>query len=347
MYPVANDTVLTLTDILDRDTIDVDVLRNVFLADGPVSSLTVALLPGYDADAEVTPGRRIRVKVGNQSQVIPFQVSRPTDSAVAAYAFVWVPGYDDALPQLNRKARALTVPSESALTIDLNDYVVAIGGKKVRLADTSGVRATHSNGQDPVVDDHTLRFTSADKYFGPASVSFQVTDGTSATDPNGRIATLVLPIKVTPRENQPPVFGGGVIDFEPGETKVLDLLKLTTYPYPKDLDELAYSVVGQPPAGFSYTLSAQKLTLHANNDASEEHHEHHRARCARRHRGGQVRQHPTGDRALDQAAGQARRRRGRHAARPDDRRGCARQRRRHESVPRAEPQGGVDSGDRR
>ena len=54
VYPVANDTVLTLTDILDRDTIDVDVLRNVFLADGPVSSLTVSLLPGYDADAEVT-----------------------------------------------------------------------------------------------------------------------------------------------------------------------------------------------------------------------------------------------------------------------------------------------------
>ena len=88
-------------------------------------------------------------------------------------------------------------------------------------------------------------------------------------DPNGRVATLVLPIKVTPRENQPPVFGGGVIDFEPGETKVLDLLKLTTYPYPKDLNELTYSMVGQPPAGFSYTLSAQKLTLRANNDAAK------------------------------------------------------------------------------
>ncbi|MEO6505676.1 MAG: Ig-like domain-containing protein [Terrimesophilobacter sp.] len=269
VYPVANDTVLTLTDILDRDTIDVDVLRNVFLADGPVSELAVSLLPGYAAGAEVTPGQRIRVKVGNQRQIIPFQVSRPNGTAAAAYAFVWVPGYDDALPQLNRKARALTVPSESELKIDLNDYVVAIGGKKVRLADSSGVRATHSNGQDPVVDDHTLRFTSADKYFGPASVSFQVTDGASATDPNGRVATLVLPIKVTPRENQPPVFGGGVIDFEPGETKVLDLLKLTTYPYPKDLVELAYSVVGPPPAGFSYTLSAQKLTLRADSDAAK------------------------------------------------------------------------------
>ncbi|WP_346233565.1 Ig-like domain-containing protein [Parafrigoribacterium mesophilum] len=267
VYPVARDTVLTLTDILDRDTIDVDVLRNVFLADGPVSSLTVALLPGRDADAQVTADRRIRVTVGNQRQIIPFQVSRPGDGAVAAYAFVWVPGYDDALPQLNHKARALSVPSESALTIDLNDYVVAIGGKKVRLADTSGVRATHSNGQNPVVDDHTLRFTSADKYFGPASVSFQVTDGASADDPNGRVATLVLPIKVTPRENQPPVFNGGVIDFEPGESKVLDLLKLTTYPYPKDVDELAYSVLGQAPAGFSYTLRDQKLTLHADSDA--------------------------------------------------------------------------------
>ena len=263
-YPVVNDSVLTLADVLGRDSVDVDVLRNVFFADGEVNTLKVSVLPGYASLAQVTDSRRIHVTVGNKSQIIPFAVANPDDSSVVSYAFVWVPGLDDALPQLNRRAPPLTVASESLLTIDLNSYVLAIGGKQVRLTDTANVQVTHSNGASPVVNDHTLRFTSADQYFGPASISFEVTDGSSATDPNGRRATLVLPITVTPRANQPPVFVGGVIDFEPGASRDLDLLKLTNYPYPNDLAELAYSVLSPLPDGFSYTLTGQKLTLRAN-----------------------------------------------------------------------------------
>jgi large repetitive protein len=184
-----------------------------------------------------------------------------------AYAFVWVPGYDDALPQVNRKARPLSIPSESTLTIPLNDYVIAIGGKPVRLADTTTVRATHADGGSLVQDDQTLVFRSAEKYFGPASISFEVTDGTSADDPNGRTATLVLPITVTPRENQPPVFNGAVIDFEPAQEKTIDLLRLTNYPYPDDLDELAYTALAPLPVGFSYTLTGQTLSITAKPNA--------------------------------------------------------------------------------
>ena len=265
-YPIASDTVLTLTDILGRDSLDVNVLSNVFFADGAVSELTVSLLRGYESSATVTGDKRIRVTVGKKSQIIPFAVAHPDDASVVSYAFVWVPGYDDALPQINRTARPLTVASESSLTIDLNDYVIAIGGKRVRLTDTSTVQATHANGDSLIGNDQTLRFRSADKYFGPASISFEVTDGSSGTDPAGRTATLVLPIKVTPRQNQPPAFNGGMIDFEPGQQKDLDLLKLTTYPYPNDLVELAYTVLGQLPVGFSYTLTGQKLSLKADAD---------------------------------------------------------------------------------
>jgi hypothetical protein len=266
-YPVAGDTVLTLTDILGRDSVDVDVLKNVFFADGDARQLKVSLLPGYGGSVEIVSGKRLHVPIEQKSQIIPFAVTNPLDSHVVSYAFVWVPGLRDALPQLNRTAPALTIPSESTLTIDLDDYVVAVGGKRVRLTDTSTVQATHANGGNLVVNDHTLRFTSADKYFGPASLSFEVTDGSSATDPTGRKATLVLPITVTPRENQPPVFNGGVIEFEPGQSKDLDLLKLTTYPYPKDVDELAYTVLNPLPQGFSYSLTGQKLTIRANDDA--------------------------------------------------------------------------------
>ncbi|MBK4347514.1 Ig-like domain-containing protein [Lacisediminihabitans changchengi] len=263
-YPVVDDTVLSLTDILNRDSINVNVLRNTFFADGPASRLKVSLLPGYSKETTVTPGKRIHVTVQNKSQIIPFVVANPDDPKIVSYAFVWVPGLDDALPQLNRKAPVLTVASEAELRIDLNDYVLAIGGKKVQLTGTATVQATHANGDSLVVNDHTLRFTSADRYFGPASISFEVTDGSSATDPVGHVATLVLPITVTPRQNQPPVFIGGMIDFEPGSSRDIDLSKLTNYPHPKDAPELAYTVLSPLPSGFSYTLTGQTLSLKAN-----------------------------------------------------------------------------------
>lgn len=261
--PVAGDAVLTLDDILERSSIDVNVLSRVFFADGPVSSLEVSL-PSAGGNAVVTDDKRVRVRVTNDSQIIPFRVSRPDDDNVSAIAFIWVPGLDDALPQLRAGTGPIPVVSGEAVTIDINDYVVAVGGKSVRLTDAAKVRASHANGSELVVDADTITFTSAERYFGPASVSFEVTDGSSATDPAGRVATIVLPIDVTPRDNQPPVFAGGIIEFEPGQEKVLDLTKLTTYPYDDDIDELAYTILEPRPAGFSARISGQSLTLTAD-----------------------------------------------------------------------------------
>lgn len=268
-YPIATDSTLTLSDVLDRDRVTVDVLANVFFADGDARSLGLSVYTGYGSAARVTNDKKIEVTVGDRSQIIPFKVTHPEDPAVFTYAFIRVPGYDDALPQLDRRAPALRVNSEAALTIHLNDYVIAVGGKQVRLTDSSTVQATHANGDNLVVDQDTLVYTSADKYFGPASISFEVTDGTSASDPAGRTAIIVLPITVLPRDNQPPVFGGAVIDFEPGQEKEIDLLKLTTYPYPDDLDELVFSVLSPLPEGFQYAPNGNMLTLRANENAAK------------------------------------------------------------------------------
>jgi hypothetical protein len=266
-YPVAQDTVLAVSDVLARNTVDVRVLDNVFFPDGPSSELGVALVQGYSSSARVLPNKRIQVTIGDKSQIIPFSVSHPDDDGIRSYAFIWVPGYDDALPQLDRTAPRLEVNSEDTLRIDLNDYVVALGGNQVRLADTTTVRATHANGADLVVDEFTLEYTSAEQYFGPASITFEVTDGTSATDPDGHTAILTLPIDVQPRDNQPPAFNGGTVNFEPGEEKELDLVRLTNYPYDDDLDELVYSVLPPLPEGFSYELNGQRLVLRANPTA--------------------------------------------------------------------------------
>ncbi|ANP71813.1 fibronectin type III domain-containing protein [Cryobacterium arcticum] len=264
-HPEAADTRLTLSDVLGRATVDVDVLARVFFAEGPARSLTLAVLPGNAAAgaASVTDAQRIRVTVGKTSQIIPFSVTHPQDPGIVSYAFVWVPGTDDALPQLRAGAAKLVVASEATLTIDINDYVVAVGDAPVQLTDRNTVRATHANGAELSTGPRTLSFTSADQYFGPASISFEVTDGASPTDPAGRTATIVLPITVTPRENQPPAFDGALIDFEPGQEKVIDLARLTSYPYPDDRDELAFTVLDPQPTGFDYSLAGSLLTVRA------------------------------------------------------------------------------------
>jgi hypothetical protein len=260
--PIARDSVLTLSDVLDRESVVVDVLANVFFADGEPRTLALSLHPDYDDNSVVTADRRVEVTIQDRRQIIPFRVAHPDDDDVFSYAFIRVPGFDDALPQLDRRAAALTVHSEDELVIELNDHVIAIGGQ-VRLTDAATVRATHGDGSELVRDHDTLVFRSADKYFGPASISFEVTDGDSATDPDGRTAILVLPITVLPRENQPPVFNGAVLEFEPGQQKVIDLLLLTDYPYPDDVDELAYTMLGEPPAGFDTRIDGTQLTITA------------------------------------------------------------------------------------
>ncbi|MDP9028184.1 MAG: Ig-like domain-containing protein [Actinomycetota bacterium] len=265
-YPVVSDTTLSVSDVLGRSSIDVSELSNVFFADGNVQDLGVSLLQGYSGSAQVLSNKKIRVQILNRSQIIPFSVSHPDDDTIRSYGFIRVPGYDDALPQVNLKAPSLKVKSEQPLTIDLDQYVVALGASRVHLTDSASVKATHANGTSLVVNDHTLVYTSADRYFGPASITFEVTDGSSATDPNGHTAILTLAIDVQPRDNQPPVLIGAVIDFEQGQSKELDLVKLTNYPYP-DVNELAYTVLAPDPTGFTYTLNGQRLEITANETA--------------------------------------------------------------------------------
>ena len=216
-YPVVNDTTLSVSDVIGRTSVDVAVLNNVFFADGSVNTLGIALLQGYSGSAVVLPNKKIQVQIGNKSQIIPFSVSHPDDDSIRSYGFIRVPGLDDALPQINLKAPALKVKSEQPLRIDLDQYVVALGGSRVHITDSASVKATHANGASLVVDDHTLVYTSADRYFGPASITFEVTDARSANDPNGHVAILPLAIDVQPRDNQPPAFVGGVVDFEQGQ----------------------------------------------------------------------------------------------------------------------------------
>ncbi|MET0577668.1 MAG: Ig-like domain-containing protein, partial [Ilumatobacteraceae bacterium] len=262
--PEVTDTVLSLSDILDEEFVDVEVLRNAFLADGSVADLEVGLVPGYERGAQVRRDGSIRVTVEDKRRIIPFSVTHPEDPDVVSHAFIWVPGRDDALPQLRRDAPEARVQSGEELRLDLDDYVIAASGRPVRITDSASVRASHSDGTDLVVDEDTLRFRSEPGSFGLASLSFTVTDGEGATDPTARTGTVVIPITVEAAEDQPPAFTGGVIDFEPGQSKTVDLVRLTNYPYPSRLDELEFRVLEPEPAGFGLSADGRELTITAD-----------------------------------------------------------------------------------
>jgi hypothetical protein len=266
-YPIANDTVLALADVLGRNTVTVDVLAGVFFADGPERSLVLSVLSGYEDVATVTDGGRIAVKVRETSQIIPFAVAHPLDRTVRSYAFIRVPGSAFALPQLDADAPALIVRSGEPLTIELPEHVVVVGGRAVRLTDSSSVQATHADGENLVVDADTLRYTSDPSYSGPASISFEVTDAAPGVDSEGRETVLVLPIVVQPRENAPPVFRGAVLEFEPGENRDIDLTRLTDIADTDSAADLRFAVTSAAPADLDYELTGSTLELTARAKA--------------------------------------------------------------------------------
>lgn len=265
--PEAADAVLTLSDIEGRDQVDVDVLEHAFIADGTVAGAPVQLVAGYENAARVRPDGRIRVDVGDRRRIIPFTVGHPDDPSVTATAFIWVPGRADAVPQLRADAPRVRVDSGDEVVLQLSDFVIAASGRPVRITEASSVRASNSDGSDLVVDADTLRFRSESGYFGPASLSFVATDGEGADDPTGRTGTIVIPIEVRPLDDQPPSFDGGVIDFEPGQSKRIDLTRLTTQADPDGDADLGFAVPDVPD-GFRAELRGDELTIRADDDVA-------------------------------------------------------------------------------
>jgi len=264
--PEASDTVLGLTDIVGETSIVVPVLDNVYLADGDVDEAGVDLVDGYRSGAEVLRDGTIRVDVEDRRRVVPFVVSHPDDAELVAYAFIWVPGRDDALPQLRADAPDVEVASGEVIQLELADFVIAASGRPVHITDEASVLASHGDGSSLVVDRDTLRFRSEPGYDGPASISFTATDGDGPDDPSARTGTIVIPITVRSNDDEPPAFTGTLIEFEPGQTKPIDLRRLTIPDASTAQSERTYRVMQPDAEGFDVALDGDELTITARAD---------------------------------------------------------------------------------
>ncbi|MBT2484523.1 MULTISPECIES: Ig-like domain-containing protein [unclassified Microbacterium] len=262
--PVARDDRLRPVDLKEGSlTADLDILDNDEDPDGTTERLEVQVGDG----GRLLENGKVRVTVTDELQLIRYTLTDQDD--LQASAFIFVPAEDGLRPTLT-STKPLEVVSGETAEVPLSKYVTVAGGGDVVITEHAKVNAINSDGSDLVKDERTLTYTSADKYYGQDALTFEVTDGTGPDDPEGRKATLSIPINVLPPDNQQPEFAGGEMNVAPGEeASVLDLAALTTDPDPDDAGRHDYSLVDGEGKGISARVDGDKLLVEASSNAKK------------------------------------------------------------------------------
>ncbi|GAA1715987.1 Ig-like domain-containing protein [Isoptericola hypogeus] len=256
--PVARDDSVPVADLLGATTVTVPVLENDEDPDGAADDLTVETSA---TTATVTDDGTLAVTLTPERQVITYTV---TDvDGQSAKAFVVVPGMTAIEPILKPGQAPLEVLSGESLDIDIADRVLVVDPRSPRL--TTADRVTAVDGTVEVTGTTTMTFTPKAGHVGPASVTFEVTDGKTPDDPEGHTAVLTLPVRVLPPENLPPEPGTPTGTVAAGEESAVDLGRFAKDP---DDDDLRFEL-GALPGGLGATLSGATVTLEAAPDVAK------------------------------------------------------------------------------
>ncbi|MGJ3508994.1 Ig-like domain-containing protein [Enemella sp. A6] len=274
MAPVARDDQVSSAMVANKQVIEVPVLDNDVDPDGPNSELRVSV-PEYDAEegtAASVVGDNVRVIVGERMQQVRYEI---TDAdGMTSSAVITVPGNADAVPALKDDITPQKVVAGETLTLAVNDFVVGTRGRKVILTGENRIWA--SNGEATANAKNELAFVAPESYVGPASVTFEVTDGSSTDDESGRRAVVSIPIEVLPppepqkdedekdpdEVNRPPSGEPMTLTIGAGEgPKSLDVSRGVTDP---DGDELEFTkLTGETATGTKVTVNGSTITAEA------------------------------------------------------------------------------------
>lgn len=264
LAPIARDDRVRPTDLTDGTmNADIEILKNDEDPDGTTDRLKVTLGEG----ATQLENGKVRVAVTEELQLIRYTLTDQDD--LEASAFIFVPAESDLRPILD-STKPIEVMSGETKEIPLSKYVTVAGGGTARITEHAKVTAVHANGDDLVQDETTLVYTSADGYFGQDAITFEVTDGTGPDDPEGRKATLSIPINVLPPENQQPEFIGTEVIVAPGEeASRVDLASLTTDPDPEDEGKHEFKYVSGAGKGITAKVDGTELLVEASSDVEK------------------------------------------------------------------------------
>ena len=261
--PIARDDYVRAADVEDG-VVDIEVLANDEDPDGTVDDLELKVA---DTNSRVLADGKVRVTLGDAGRLVTYTITDRDGNE--ASAFIHVPSLSS-LPPTLVSTEPVEVKSGETVELALSKHVRAAGGGKVVITEAAKVTAAHNDGSSLIKDQTTLVYTSAQGYFGPDAITFEVTDGTGPDDPEGRKATLTIPITVLPPENQQPTFVNGQMDVAPGEDPAtLDLGGLTTDPDPEDAGRIEYQIVGGSPEGMTASIEDDELRVGAAADTKK------------------------------------------------------------------------------
>ena len=269
--PIAQDYQVAPEDTVDKRSVEVNLADSISNPSGTLDDLRLGIHPGAKAHARTVGeagSTKLVIDLTDQARAVPYTVTN-TRYKITSMAFVKVPAYGVFPPVLRPRAPALKVRAGQSITIDIADQVRVGAGKTARITSRQSVSATKSDGSDPYVDEHTLRFTAAKDYAGPASLTFAVRDG----DPGGQAivneSVLTLPITVVGGRAAPPVLSAPVIDLVAGEpAQTISLPAMTRWPQGSDPADSTFSS-GDPQGPIHARMSPRgQLNVSADKTAT-------------------------------------------------------------------------------
>lgn len=270
VFPVANDYFVPVDDVAGESELPVSLDGLIANPGGLDADLVVTLEGPHAGSASVEEGSQtVVVRPGERRTAIAYRVTNP-DDGLSATAFLVVPpavGSDYAPPpRLRSDLGPQVIDMNGSREWKLADILVVPSGKPAILVDPAAVTMTHGDGTPGGVDADTLRFSAAEDFRGIASITFEVTDGASADDPEGRTALLTMPVIVGDPEftDVPPEFTGQTVTIEAGEAAtVVDLRAATSHPNPSVSGEFRYDALSGQAAGIEAALSGGNLSVSA------------------------------------------------------------------------------------
>ncbi|MFC3897724.1 Ig-like domain-containing protein [Lentzea rhizosphaerae] len=176
-----------------ESTVEVDLSSAIADPDGPADELEITKV--FHDQAKVS-GRKATVPVGDHPRTIAYEVKDASGATSAG--LIHVPSKGTGAPRAIPD-KIINVPADGSVTVQVKDYVEVPSGKQPKLTTVDEVTAAPATGLEVRNEGDTgLVLTARGGYTGPAAVTFQVTDGSSLTDPEGRFALITVPVQVGP-----------------------------------------------------------------------------------------------------------------------------------------------------
>lgn len=269
---------------IDKRTIEVDIAPWISNPSGTNDELRVTVHESAGDHARMVDGKptTIALELTDRTRMVPYQVTNTVHNLTST-AFIQVPAYGVFPPMPRPKAPALIVSSGASITIAVADYVRVGAGKTASIESPESVSATKSDGDNPYIDAHTLRFTAAKGYAGPASITFTATDSErnarhgpaspTADDGRGEIvstAVISLDITVLGKDVPPPTLSQASIDVAAGEPATTVALASLTH-MPDRASPNAYTITYASPGTHgdvtSHVTADGTMTIEAAMDA--------------------------------------------------------------------------------